>query len=49
MGVCGEHGGDPYSIHFFDSVGMDYVSCSPLPRAHRPIGGGTGPVRATLS
>ncbi|AZS69837.1 pyruvate, phosphate dikinase [Streptomyces lydicus] len=29
IGVCGEHGGDPYSIHFFDSVGVDYVSCSP--------------------
>ncbi len=29
-GVCGEHGGDPRSIHFFDSVGLDYVSCSPF-------------------
>lgn len=29
-GVCGEHGGDPTSIHFFDSVGLDYVSCSPF-------------------
>ncbi len=29
-GVCGEHGGDPDSIHFFDSVGLDYVSCSPF-------------------
>ena len=29
VGVCGEHGGDPSSIHFFDSVGFDYVSCSP--------------------
>jgi pyruvate,orthophosphate dikinase len=29
MGVCGEHGGDPASIHFFQSVGLDYVSCSP--------------------
>ena len=28
-GVCGEHGGDPASIYFFDSVGLDYVSCSP--------------------
>ncbi len=28
-GVCGEHGGDPASIIFFDSVGLDYVSCSP--------------------
>jgi len=29
VGVCGEHGGDPSSIHFFASVGLDYVSCSP--------------------
>ena len=29
MGVCGEHGGDPKSIAFFQSVGLDYVSCSP--------------------
>ena len=28
-GVCGEHGGDPQSIRFFDSLGLDYVSCSP--------------------
>jgi len=29
LGVCGEHGGDPDSIHFFHRVGVDYVSCSP--------------------
>jgi pyruvate,orthophosphate dikinase len=29
IGVCGEHGGDPRSIHFFHSQGLDYVSCSP--------------------
>ncbi len=29
-GVCGEHGGDPESIHFFHRVGLDYVSCSPF-------------------
>ena len=29
-GVCGEHGGDPESIHFFHNVGLDYVSCSPF-------------------
>jgi len=28
-GVCGEHGGDPDSVEFFHSVGLDYVSCSP--------------------
>ncbi|MDV6239657.1 pyruvate, phosphate dikinase [Trueperella bernardiae] len=30
MGVCGEHGGDPSSIHFFEKVGLNYVSCSPF-------------------
>jgi pyruvate,orthophosphate dikinase len=30
LGVCGEHGGDPTSIHFFDRIGLDYVSCSPF-------------------
>ena len=29
IGVCGEHGGDPASVHFFHKVGLDYVSCSP--------------------
>ena len=29
LGVCGEHGGDPDSISFFEEVGLDYVSCSP--------------------
>lgn len=29
VGICGEHGGDPDSIEFFNSVGLDYVSCSP--------------------
>jgi pyruvate,orthophosphate dikinase len=30
LGICGEHGGDPDSIHFFHEVGLDYVSCSPF-------------------
>lgn len=30
VGVCGEHGGDPKSIHFFQKAGLDYVSCSPF-------------------
>ena len=30
IGVCGEHGGDPESVHFFHDVGLDYVSCSPF-------------------
>jgi pyruvate,orthophosphate dikinase len=30
LGVCGEHGGDPDSVHFFHEVGLNYVSCSPF-------------------
>jgi pyruvate, orthophosphate dikinase len=30
IGVCGEHGGDPDSVHFFHRAGIDYVSCSPF-------------------
>jgi pyruvate, orthophosphate dikinase len=30
LGVCGEHGGDPQSVHFFHEVGLNYVSCSPF-------------------
>jgi pyruvate, orthophosphate dikinase len=30
IGVCGEHGGDPESVHFFHGAGLDYVSCSPF-------------------
>ncbi|MDO5048585.1 MAG: pyruvate, phosphate dikinase [Actinomycetaceae bacterium] len=30
LGICGEHGGDPDSIHFFHKTGLDYVSCSPF-------------------
>ncbi|MGZ4323590.1 MAG: pyruvate, phosphate dikinase [Solirubrobacteraceae bacterium] len=30
LGICGEHGGDPESIAFFDAAGLDYVSCSPF-------------------
>ena len=29
LGICGEHGGDPASIHFCQETGLDYVSCSP--------------------
>ena len=29
LGICGEHGGDPESVRFCESVGLDYVSCSP--------------------
>jgi pyruvate,orthophosphate dikinase len=30
LGICGEHGGDPKTIHFCHNVGLDYVSCSPF-------------------
>ncbi|MBO4601046.1 MAG: hypothetical protein J5634_02295, partial [Bacilli bacterium] len=30
LGVCGETGGDPKSIEFYNAVGLDYVSCSPF-------------------
>ncbi|TCL75967.1 pyruvate, phosphate dikinase [Rhizobium sp. BK251] len=30
LGICGEHGGDPTSIHFCEAIGLDYVSCSPF-------------------
>jgi pyruvate, orthophosphate dikinase len=40
MGVCGEHGGDPESIHFFHHMELDYVSCSPyrIPMARLEAG-----------
>jgi len=36
LGICGEHGGDPASVHFCHTIGLDYVSCSPyrVPIAH---------------
>ena len=41
VGICGEHGGDPDSVHFCHKVGMDYVSCSPfrVPSRARADGG----------
>ena len=47
LGICGEHGGDPDSIRFFDEVGLDYVSCSPVPRPDRARRRGAGRARAT--
>ncbi len=45
LGICGEHGGDPESVHFCHEVGLDYVSCSPyrvplarLAAAHAALG-----------
>jgi len=49
IGICGEHGGDPKSIDFFQAVGLDYVSCSPyrvpiarLAAAQAAISAGSG-------
>jgi pyruvate,orthophosphate dikinase len=49
LGICGEHGGDPASIHFCAQVGLDYVSCSPyrvpiarLAAAHAALSGEHG-------
>ena len=30
LGICGEHGGDPASVHFCETLRLDYVSCSPF-------------------
>ncbi len=30
LGICGEHGGDPKSVNFCETLGLDYVSCSPF-------------------
>jgi pyruvate,orthophosphate dikinase len=50
LGICGEHGGDPKSVHFCHEVGLDYVSCSPyrvplarLAAAHAALGDEGGP------
>jgi pyruvate, orthophosphate dikinase len=50
LGICGEHGGDPPSVHFFHEIGLDYVSCSPyrvplarLAAAHAALGNDEGP------
>ncbi|GAA2348560.1 pyruvate, phosphate dikinase [Streptomyces kunmingensis] len=51
-GVCGEHGGDPASVHFFHRAGLDYVSCSPfrIPTARLEAGrAALGPVGSSDS
>jgi len=44
LGICGEHGGDPESVHFFHRAGLDYVSCSPfrIPIARLEAGRASG-------
>jgi pyruvate, orthophosphate dikinase len=49
VGVCGEHGGDPASIHFFDRAGLDYVSCSPYRVPVARLEAGRSAVTATGS
>jgi pyruvate,orthophosphate dikinase len=55
IGICGEHGGDPASIHFFHAIGLDYVSCSPrrvpvarLAAAQAALGAATGEATGKL-
>ncbi len=54
VGICGEHGGDPRSVHFFHGAGLNYVSCSPfripiarLAAAHAALGLAAGGVERT--
>ncbi|WP_433221532.1 pyruvate, phosphate dikinase [Dactylosporangium sp. CS-047395] len=49
IGVCGEHGGDPQSIHFFHDAGLDYVSCSPFRVPVARLEAGRSAVTATGS
>jgi pyruvate,orthophosphate dikinase len=49
LGVCGEHGGDPDSVHFFHDVGLDYVSCSPFRVPVARLEAGRAAVEATRS
>ncbi|MFE1312462.1 pyruvate, phosphate dikinase [Streptomyces sp. NPDC058755] len=49
IGVCGEHGGDPESIHFFHTAGLDYVSCSPFRVPVARLEAGRAALRSTDS
>ena len=49
LGVCGEHGGDPESIHFFHDSGLDYVSCSPFRVPVARLEAGRAAVSSTAS
>jgi pyruvate,orthophosphate dikinase len=48
LGVCGEHGGDPESIDFFHSSGIDYVSCSPYRVPVARVAAAQAAIRARL-
>jgi len=49
LGVCGEHGGDPASIAFFEAAGLDYVSCSPFRVPIARLAAGQAALRARRS
>jgi len=49
LSVCGEHGGDPESIEFFDAVGLNYVSCSPFRVPVARLAAGQAAVRRIYS
>jgi pyruvate,orthophosphate dikinase len=49
IGVCGEHGGDPDSVHFFHRAGLDYVSCSPFRVPVARLEAGRAALEATVS
>jgi pyruvate,orthophosphate dikinase len=49
IGVCGEHGGDPDSVHFFHEAGLDYVSCSPFRVPVARLEAGRAAIEATGS
>lgn len=49
VGVCGEHGGDPSSIAFFDRLGLDYVSCSPYRVPTAKIAAAQAHIKASMS
>ena len=49
LGVCGEHGGDPASVHMFHNWGLDYVSCSPFRVPVARLEAGRAAIAATLS
>jgi len=49
LGICGEHGGDPESIHFFHGVGIGYVSCSPFRVPVARLEAGRAAVMGTLA
>lgn len=49
LGICGEHGGDPRSIAFFESVGLDYISCSPYRVPVARLSAAQAAIRARMS